>query len=1006
MSVHESELEEISRIVAEKVIGKDSDCAGGVSSGLTEEIQIAPESASDSEGETFGSPTEARRDSFFEQLSKKDPRYKVKLQKTKADDSMAEQTLKQLIDALQVLGVRNTERRFDVRDVKDIVVAFDPDVPTTPTAEQWVETIDKAAALYKANDEWKLQCGIVNLQGASKLWFSGVEVTTWQEFKTKLIRDFPSSVDVVSIHQTMMSRKKLASESIETYFYSHVAMGKKGKLPDEAIIKYIVSGLEGRYGTIAQIGSLPDLLKQLKWLVELKDLKPAENNSRATPSRFVKPTGTMNMKCYRCGTVGHVAATCSEKTSAKIQSVECFRCNQKGHIAKNCGKFGSKEKARIMQEISQQSNFVKNVQIGDCNLDALYDCGSAVTTIKQNCRRALNNIERCDLVLIGFGGNKVNVTEKSTEVLIVDGLNLESAVYVVPNHVQANAVIIGRDILDREDIRFIKEKGSARIEQIVSSDYKDEDAAVSGGRRDVFNVRAFEPIEATEINVDGEEERGRILEVVQRYRHCFAKNYHEMGTAKDCEMVIEMSGSEKPVYTKQYSLEYSREKVVESTVKELMEANIIQPSKSPYNSPTVLVRKKNGDWRMVVDYRAVNARTVKDKWPMPIIEDCLNRLVGGHLFIAMDLFRGYHQIPIAEGSRKFTAFSTPHGHFEYLKMPFGLSNGSAVFQRMIDSVIAPLRSLGFVAYLDDVTFGGGDIEDVMKKLEIFLGKLSEHGLTANLEKTHFLKTSINFLGHEISEGEIRPGIEKVVAIREFPSPTNVRNVREFLGLANYFRRFVKEFSITAEPLTRLTKKEAEFVWNEQQQQAFQNLKEVLISRPVVVMYDPEKDIELHTDACSHGLSGVLLQKMDDGLHAISYFSRKTSETENRKYSYELEALAIVESVERYRKYLLGRQFLIVTDCEAVKKTVEKKQMLPVVARWLLKLQEYDYELVHRKGEKMKHVDCLSRNAVEEPECEEPEPVVAHVMEVSIREDQWLKLLQREDEKLHEIMKIL
>lgn len=736
-------------------------------------------------------------------------------------------------------------------------------------------------------------------------------------------------------------------------------------------------------------------------------MKISDDNVRKTVVKPLKTTGSSSVKCFRCGSMGHVAATCNVKNSGKFQNVECFRCNKRGHIAKNCGQDSPKDKVRVMQEVSQQCNYVKAVTIGNFELDALYDCGSAVTTIKQCCKNALSNIEQCDLVLVGFGGNEVRVTEKSAEKLTIDGLCMDASVCVVPNKVQANSVIIGRDILDRDDIRFVKERGSARIEKIPLEVSDQAGATAIGKQSDVLNIRAFESVAAEEINVDGNEEvRRRIWELVLRYRHCFAKNYEEMGTVKDYEMIIEMSDPQKPVHTKQYAMEYAREKVIENTVEELLGASIIQPSKSPYNSPALLVRKKNGDWRMVVDYRAVNEKTVKEKWPMPVIEDCLNRLVGGKLFVAVDLFRGYHQIPIAENSRKFTAFSTPHGHFEFLKMPFGLSNGSAVFQRMIDMVIAPLKSMGFVAYLDDVTFGGKDIEEVMQKLEIFLEKLSEHGLTANLEKTHFLKTVVEFLGHEISDGEIRPGAEKISAIKNFPVPASVRNVREFLGLANYFRRFVKEFSIIAEPLVRLTKKDTVFEWLDQQQQAFDKIKEVLITRPVVVMYDPNRDIELHTDACSHGLSGILLQVMEDGLHAISYFSRKTSPVENKKYSYELEALAVVESVERYRKYLLGRKFTIVTDCEAVKKTVEKRQMLPVVGKWLLKLQEYDYKLVHRKGEKMKHVDCLSRNPAEDPECEEPEPVIGHVMQVNIREEEWLKLLQREDEKLYTIMKIL
>nr|XP_029716372.1 uncharacterized protein LOC115259729 [Aedes albopictus] len=703
MSVH-SELEEISRRVAEHVVGDgDSEPSGSAELSLKTDIR----NESDVEDEDFKSPSVIRKSSF-EDLSKKDPRYKEKFCAKSHSETMAEETLQQLMAALNALSARNVERRFDIRD--------------------WIDSIEKAAVLYKGDDDWKLQCGIVNLQGAAKLWFSGATVKTWQEFKALLVRDFPTAVDVVSIHQMMMCRKKLQNESLETYFYSHVAMGKKGKLPDQAIIKYIVLGLDGRFGTIAQVDNLPDLLKQLKWLAELKEMKISDDNVRKTVVKPLKTTGSSSVKCFRCGSMGHVAATCNVKNSGKFQNVECFRCNKRGHIAKNCGQDSPKDKVRVMQEVSQQCNYVKAVTIGNFELDALYDCGSAVTTIKQCCKNALSNIEQCDLVLVGFGGNEVRVTEKSAEKLTIDGLCMDASVCVVPNKVQANSVIIGRDILDRDDIRFVKERGSARIEKIPLEVSDQAGATAIGKQSDVLNIRAFEPVAAEEINVDGNEEvRRRIWELVLRYRHCFAKNYEEMGTVKDYEMIIEMSDPQKPVHTKQYAMEYAREKVIENTVEELLGASIIQPSKSPYNSPALLVRKKNGDWRMVVDYRAVNEKIVKEKWPMPVIEDCLNRLVGGKLFVAVDLFRGYHQIPIAENSRKFTAFSTPHGHFEFLKMPFGLSNGSAVFQRMIDMVIAPLKSMGFVAYLDDVTFGGKDIEEVMQKLEIFSKNLVNTG---------------------------------------------------------------------------------------------------------------------------------------------------------------------------------------------------------------------------------------------------------------------------------------
>ncbi|EAT43060.1 AAEL005467-PA [Aedes aegypti] len=300
MSETERVLEEISKSVAESVVGvpNSQEEAGGSTSGQTSLPRSGAKEESDSESELFRSPTGSRRLSF-EELLHKDPRYKKR--------TMDDAAMKQLIAALTGIAQGSAQRRFDVRDVKDLVVQFDPDIPTTPTAEQWVDSIVKAAALYQGNDEWKLQCGILNLNGAAKLWFTGVAVNTWDEFKTALIHDFPTSVDAVGIHQAMINRKKLPHESLETYFYSHVALGRKGKLADEAIIKYIVLGLEGRFGTITQVSTLPELLKQLKWLAEVRDLKPTEGHVRPSILKSAKSSGALsaNIKCYRCNGEGN-----------------------------------------------------------------------------------------------------------------------------------------------------------------------------------------------------------------------------------------------------------------------------------------------------------------------------------------------------------------------------------------------------------------------------------------------------------------------------------------------------------------------------------------------------------------------------------------------------------------------------------------------------------------------------------------------------------------------------
>ena len=461
-------------------------------------------------------------------------------------------------------------------------------------------------------------------------------------------------------------------------------------------------------------------------------------------------------------------------------------------------------------------------------------------------------------------------------------------------------------------------------------------------------------------------------------------------------MKIELSDKE-PVYVKPHRMEYAREAALREIVEELVDANIVVESVSPYSSRVVMVPKKDGSFRMAVDYRLLNKKTVKDRYPMPDIEWCLNKLSGAELFITVDLYSGYYQIPVAEESQACTAFSTRDGHYHFLRMPFGLVNGCSVFQRAMNNLMVKLRKEGIVVYIDDLVIGGKSVAELLEKFRRLLEVLKESGFTINLKKSHFFKTTIEFLGFEVSKTGVRPGSVKTRAVENFPVPQTVQQVQQFLGLAGFFRKFVPRFSLVASPLFALLKKEAEFVWGQEQEEAFDALKKVLSSRPLLMLFDPRRELELHTDASKDGLAGILLMQTEEALQPISYFSKKTTAAESNYHSYELEVLAVVASVERFRHYLIGKFFIIRTDCSAVRDTYEKRDMNARVARWFLKLQEYDFKMEHRPGSSMRHVDALSRNPVEPGSG--TAPVLEEMLQIELSNEDFLVTLQRQDPKL-------
>ncbi|XP_053964372.1 uncharacterized protein LOC128867288 [Anastrepha ludens] len=428
----------------------------------------------------------------------------------------------------------------------------------------------------------------------------------------------------------------------------------------------------------------------------------------------------------------------------------------------------------------------------------------------------------------------------------------------------------------------------------------------------------------------------------------------------------EIDIDESPIFSRPRRLPIAEKLIVDSQVEQWLSDGIIEASDSEFCSPVVLVKKRDGTPRLCIDFRRLNKVMIKDHFPLPLIEDQLDQLQNAKIFSTIDLRNEFFHVSIAQSSRKYTAFVTHNGQYQFLKVPFGLSNSPSVFQRHINAIFRDLVRRGTVLlYMDDVIIPAQNEESALKNLEEVMQVCKDYGLDINFKKCQFLKTKVEFLGHVVENQKLSPSPEKIEAVTKYKIPQNLKQLQGFLGLAGYFRKFVRNFSVIAKPLSDLTKQNVKFEMKDREIESFQTLKKCLSEKPVLSIFNQKFQTEVHTDASIDGYGAVLLQKLpEDGhLHPIYYMSKKTTEAERKYTSYELEVLAVIEALKKFRVYLLGLHFKLVTDCNAFTKTLDKKDLCTRVARWILFLQEYDYEVEHRAGTQMRHVDALSRYAV-------------------------------------------
>lgn len=465
----------------------------------------------------------------------------------------------------------------------------------------------------------------------------------------------------------------------------------------------------------------------------------------------------------------------------------------------------------------------------------------------------------------------------------------------------------------------------------------------------------------------------------------------ELGKVKSTECDIIMVTNE-PVTFYPYRLSESERKTVREMVEDLKGCGIITDSNSSYSSPILLVKKKDSGNRFCVDYRALNKITVKDRYPTPLIEEQIDRLSGMKLYTNLDMYSGYYQIPMSKDAREKTSFIIPDVQYEFIRMPFGIANGPSVYQRMINQVLGPHRFTIAMVFIDDALIRSRTVEEGLHNLETVLEAFHKANLTLNLKKCNFLCTKIEYLGFEISEGSIALSKRKIDAVINFPRPHDVHNVRQYLGLTGYFSQYVQGYAQVTRPLTSLLHKDTPCARTEEQEASFEKLKYILTDKPILKLYDPLAETEVHCDASQLGLGAILLQKDEQALmHPVAFASRQTTTEESRYHYTQLETLAVVWSLQKIRTYLIGRKFKVVIDCTDVRWTFSKKNIVPRIARWWLQIMDYDLEVEHQAGDKMNYVDALSRNPNVEEESSLDEIESFHVLLNTKDSDDWLTL---------------
>ncbi|KAJ9561564.1 hypothetical protein OSB04_006724 [Centaurea solstitialis] len=694
--------------------------------------------------------------------------------------------------------------------------------------------------------------------------------------------------------------------------------------------------------------------------------------------------------CYKCGKPGHISRDC------KVEPKMCFKCFRPGHFANECPTAavsteisGSapvkaieggpskkveapRTRARVFQLTANEAKAEPDVVTGIFLVNSmpalvLFDTGASKSFVSLSfCKDFMNVKSKLESPLeVEIADEEFRLCKfiYKKNVLEVEGVKF--SIDLIPIPMREIQVVARMDWLRRnganvdcENCRVVVRNPSGGELTILGDASKRLPKVCSMAKARSYVLRGGTSYLVYLISDQGESKKKTVRDVpvVCEFPDVFPEDLPRIPPERQVEFRIDLIPGAAPVAKTPYRLAPPEMQELSNQLEELLEKGFIRPSSSPWGAPILFVKKKDGTLRMCIDYRELNKLTVKNRYPLPRIDDLFDQLQGAAWFSKIDLRSGYHQLKVREEDVHKTAFRTRYGHYEFVVMPFGLTNAPAAFMDLMNRVCRPLLDRSVIVFIDDILIYSKTKEDHVEHLREVLEILRKEQLYAKFSKCDFWLQEVQLLGHLVNREGIKVDPAKVEAVMKWETPKSPSEIRSFLGLAGYYRRFIQDFSKVAVPLTKLTRKNVSFVWGEEQQSAFETLRQKLCEAPVLTLPEGVEDMTVYCDASYHGLGCVLMQRGK----VISYASRQLKTHEVNYPTHDLELAAVVFALKLWRHYLYGVKCTIYTDHKSLRYFLDQPNLNMRQRRWLDVVKDYDCEILYHPGKANVVADALSR----------------------------------------------
>ncbi|XP_015168562.1 uncharacterized protein [Solanum tuberosum] len=827
----------------------------------------------------------------------------------------------------------------------------------------WLNRCDHFFRHQQTPDEEKVGLASFHLEGNAQLWFLQLETDlpepSWDEFKRYCNLRFGPPIRSQKLGELAKLRQIGSVADYQEKFEQVVS--RAGTLTQSQKIELYISGLVDCIAIEVELHNPLDLATAMS-LSRLYERKGQPFRSqlldgrRSKTSDFSPPQRTRFVR----------KLTRSEMDERRLKGL-CFNCDEvftRGHLCKKLFWIDSidEEEESLEQEtnpnidqpeislqaiigVTAPQNMRLQGQLAGNPVVSLVDSGSTHSFVNSKIVSQFNlQVERREgLRVVVVNGERVRSPGQCEGVSIWFGNHaFHIDLYVL--NLSGFDVVLG--------VNWLKTLGP------ILWDFTDMWMSFfkNGKQVELQGVKSPDPTQGATTHVmladkDNQEE----LQIILKDFACLFNEPVGLPAKRDCDHKIVLEPGTKPVVVRPYRYPHNQKDEIERQCSEMLKQGIIRPSQSPFSSPVLLVPKSDGSWRMCIDYRELNAKTIKDKFPIPIIEELLEELFGAKYFSKLDLRQGYYQVRMKEDDVEKTGFRTHHGHFEFLVMPFGLTNAPSTFQSLVKEVFQLHLRKFILVFFDDILVYSRTWVEHMYHLRLVFKLLSDHHLFLKQSKCSFAQTEIAYLGHLITADGVSADSSKISAMTEWSKPTTLKGLRGFLGLTGYYRKFVENYGSIAEPLTAMLRKNS-FIWTDQSTQAFKKLKVAMTTTPVLALPDFSQPFVIECDASDLGIGAVLLQNKQP----IAFFSRVLARRHQPLPAYEKELIGLVKAIRQWRSYLWGQHFIVRTDHYSLKFLLEQKALTPPQQHWLAKILGYSFSVEYKAGRLNTVADALSR----------------------------------------------